>query len=59
MFFTIAQELVANGYYLSHLQSAFPTDEGAPLGRIFVPFEVQLPLDVGPGTFISKEANVE
>ena len=37
----------------------FLQEDHVQAGQCFIPFEVQLPLDVGPGTFETKEAEIE
>lgn len=56
---TVAQDILTSGIYLHDLNKTFLQEERISAGQCFIPFELQLPLDVGPGTFIVKDAEIK
>ncbi|ORY82147.1 hypothetical protein BCR37DRAFT_37436 [Protomyces lactucae-debilis] len=59
MFLSLALDLVATGIYLNDLSNVFPQDFQVKPGNCSVPFEMQLPLDVGPGSFETTGAQIQ
>lgn len=55
---TIAQDILTNGIYLHDLDKTFLQEEHVRPGQCAIPFEMQLPLDVGPGSFDTKDAEI-
>lgn len=55
---TVAQDILTTGIYLYDLHKTFLQEEHIRSGHCFVPFELQLPLDIGPGSFSCKDAEI-
>lgn len=58
MFFNVAQDVLDTSLYLRDLATTFLQDVTTPDGTVFVPFAMQLPLDVGPGSFEVPSARI-
>lgn len=54
----MAQDILTSGLYLHDLQKVFLQEAHIKPGSCHIPFELQLPLDVGPGTFKTKDAEI-
>lgn len=55
---SVAQDILTSGLYLHDLQKVFLQEAHVKAGNCHVPFELQLPLDVGPGTFQTRDAEI-